>query len=1455
MASARTILLNIVGNDRVSRTMRNVSRSMANASDETSRLNKAMAGLDKVGKSGGMATAAAGALALTNAVAPAVAAMAALPAAMAAAKVASGTLKVGLAGVGDAMSAVADGDAQALNDSLKKLSPTARAFVKQAASMRREVVGLQQSVQNRLFRGLDGDLKRLGANLLPTARKGMVGVAGALNGIGREAAKTASTPWFRGQVAKVFAGTTGILRTLQGAVRPVLESVLRLVVMGMPLVRQFAAWAVQGIRVAAAWLKMKVESGAAAATIQGIIGVLATLGTIGGNVARTIMNMAGQTRAMGDAGGNFLTTLTQITAKMAAWSASTQGQQTTANLFRTLGQSASQVATVLPLLLSPLGWIVKAIAGLPAPLQTVVGKMLGWAIIISVVSNRLKLLTTITTLHAAATRGATAAMAGYRAVAGTAALGGLIAGFRNVNLAMAANATLATRLGAALKSQLMLWRQMAAAQGISTARLLLHAAAQRIVAAATAVWTGAQWLLNAALNANPIGLIVLALVALGAAVVIAWKKSETFRNIVLGAWNAIKAGVVVAINFVRDHWKLIGAILLGPLGPAFLIITTFWRQIWGAAQIAWRFLQPILGAISGFLRGAFSVAFLVAKNAVKIAWIGIQIYIKVAWLAIRTYFQAIKFYVTEVLAPIFKWLYSNVVRPVFGAIVANIKANWAAAKVIFGALRNFLAAVLGPAFRAFKAVASAAWGGLKTSLSSTYNGGIKPVFNALKSALGTVRSAFSTAVSAIRKIWSGLQSAAKTPVNFVIGIYNRGIVDMVNKLAGFAGVKTRLSKIPQLARGGTLDSPAPVRPMMTNGPLAIVGEGRKAYPEFVIPTDPRYRSRAQALWSMAGQKVMGEKPDNRWLRGPNSLNGEGIGFAQGGSLQTLAFGGIIGDFVKGVKNFTIGNVSKGAETLLSKVLGGSVPGSGTFRDVVAAVPGWIKKTVLEWVKKRVASFGGGPSMERALAWAKTQSGLPYQWGGNGNPSWDCSGFMSAIESVIRGQKPHRRWATSSFNGGTPSGWQRNARSGFMIGVLDNGNAHASHTAGTLLGHNVESSGSAGVRVDGAARGFRDGMFPARYGLKLARGGVVGGLRTATYDSGGLLQPGYTLAYNGTGRPEPVVALARGGTIGSGRSTSKTTSRAARSSAGSTLLKGLTGAVIGDAGKLASWFAKLITEIKKAFAGGTERKLLAWSSSIQKAMSTAASKASAISSQINAAKDYAASVTQSAKEFASLSNLPTRGTGAQVAAGLAERASQITGFASQLTQLRKRGLSGGLLSQVAGMGVGDGTLLARTLLASDASTLKKMNAAQATIDKASVGLGQSAANALYDAGAGAGKGFLSGLVAQRAALDKEMDRLGRKLAGGVGRSFGVKPKVIAAQAVKYDSGGMLPPGLTLAYNATGKPEPVMTSGQYAAATSGRNGGPLVHIDRVEVTERADVDLLASRIGFAARAAAF
>jgi hypothetical protein len=169
-------------------------------------------------------------------------------------------------------------------------------------------------------------------------------------------------------------------------------------------------------------------------------------------------------------------------------------------------------------------------------------------------------------------------------------------------------------------------------------------------------------------------------------------------------------------------------------------------------------------------------------------------------------------------------------------------------------------------------------------------------------------------------------------------------------------------------------------------------------------------------------------------------------------------------------------------------------------------------------KKLAAAGIGGGGYKTALTWARTQNGKRYQWGGNGNPSWDCSGFVSAIESVIRGQKPHRRWATGAFAGGNaPGGWVQNARSPYMIGIT---HAGVGHTAGTLNGVNVESRGGDGVLVGKRARGYSSSLFTSRYGFVPAK----------KYDSGGWLQPGVTAATNATGRPEAILTASQWSTV-------------------------------------------------------------------------------------------------------------------------------------------------------------------------------------------------------------------------------------------------------------------------------------------------------------------------------------
>lgn len=189
---------------------------------------------------------------------------------------------------------------------------------------------------------------------------------------------------------------------------------------------------------------------------------------------------------------------------------------------------------------------------------------------------------------------------------------------------------------------------------------------------------------------------------------------------------------------------------------------------------------------------------------------------------------------------------------------------------------------------------------------------------------------------------------------------------------------------------------------------------------------------------------------------------------------------------------------------------GTVTGIDSVRAMAARANilyGIWAKNIGKGVSKKISdAMGGGPGAARGLAWARSQAGKPYVWGGVGPRGYDCSGLWSALTNVIHGKHPYSRlFSTGSFGASSgPGGYVRNRSSAVRVGVTDAG---VGHMAGTIGKVNIESRGSRGVLVGSAARGANNGLFTRRYGLK--------------FDEGGVLPPGHTPAYNGTGKPEYV----------------------------------------------------------------------------------------------------------------------------------------------------------------------------------------------------------------------------------------------------------------------------------------------------------------------------------------------
>lgn len=124
----------------------------------------------------------------------------------------------------------------------------------------------------------------------------------------------------------------------------------------------------------------------------------------------------------------------------------------------------------------------------------------------------------------------------------------------------------------------------------ATAASVVHKGAMLAGAAATKVMTIAQRGLNLAMRANPIGIVITVLAALVAGIVIAYKRSATFRAVVQTAMR----GIAAAFKWAVDK---------------------------GAALIGW--FKTLPGKVGGFVKGVSSVItrpFRDAFQAVRNAW-------------------------------------------------------------------------------------------------------------------------------------------------------------------------------------------------------------------------------------------------------------------------------------------------------------------------------------------------------------------------------------------------------------------------------------------------------------------------------------------------------------------------------------------------------------------------------------------------------------------------------------------------------------------------------------------------------------------------------------------------------------------------------------------------------------------------------------------------------------------
>jgi phage-related protein len=497
---------------RAERQIGTFDRSLGDAIIRVSTLSRA---LRTVALPGAILAAAPQLLSLAGAAAEAAGALLLLPAAGVTAGVAIGTLVVGLQGFGEAMKNLDDPEKFA--EAIANLAPAAREAAVMIRDLGAEWTRLRLDVQQRLFLGVAEAIQQLSHTYLPVLADAMGRVADSFN---RAAHQVTQFLLAGPTVAAFTVGLSNVenaIENLSDTAVPLARIFTDIFVVGSEFLPGLAAGFAGVVERVADFVAAARETGQLAVWIQNGIDTIGQLFELVGNAGGVLRGLFS---AASESGTDFLGTLVDVTGLMDEFLNSGVGHDALVVVFTTIN---GVVAALLPAILAVGAAIGEGVIALGPALVPLADAIAQVAIAVA------PLVTDLAKLTAVVLPPLTATLATIGPL-----MGPVVAGF----LAMAA----AQRL-------------IAIFTGLNAA-LMAYVAAQYGAVGAALVGTGvlaplraAVLALNAALVANPIGLIVTGLIGLGAALVFAYNHFDGFRSVVDTAFGAVRDVALAVVNW------------------------------------------------------------------------------------------------------------------------------------------------------------------------------------------------------------------------------------------------------------------------------------------------------------------------------------------------------------------------------------------------------------------------------------------------------------------------------------------------------------------------------------------------------------------------------------------------------------------------------------------------------------------------------------------------------------------------------------------------------------------------------------------------------------------------------------------------------------------------------------------------------------------------------------------
>lgn len=336
------------------------------------------------------------------------------------------------------------------------------------------------------------------------------------------------------------------------------------------------------------------------------------------------------------------------------------------------------------------------------------------------------------------------------------------------------------------------WSPLIAGVAAGFVTLKVAMAISSLISAMTTEWTAyktanegatiAQWLFNAALNANPIVLIVTLVAGLVVALITLWNTNDGFREAVTNAWEKIKEVFGTVIDAIKGFFSGLVEKVQTAWESVKETVTNVFTAIADTVSAVWEIIKNVITVGIMLIGSIIDAAFQIITLPWRFIWENCKEYIISAWNYIKDTVSSALNIISSVISD--AW---NTVSSFLTYILSNIKnkfvSDWNAIKSVVSnvllmisltvtSVMNSIWSVVSSILNVIKSVFSSAWNGIKSVVSSAVNNIKSVVSSGLNGAKSTVTGVLNSIRSAFSSVWDGCKNIVGNAIGHIKSLMN-----------------------------------------------------------------------------------------------------------------------------------------------------------------------------------------------------------------------------------------------------------------------------------------------------------------------------------------------------------------------------------------------------------------------------------------------------------------------------------------------------------------------------------------------------------------------------------------------------------------------------------------------------------------------------------------------------------